>query len=226
MFRYAGIVLCGGKGRRMGRAKAMLPFGPETMLQRVVRLLGEAVDLTVVTAARGQELPELPPSVIVVHDRNEDRGPLEGLAAGLRALGDRDLVSAGREGGPAQWVAFVTACDLPLLRPAFVRRMFELSAGHEIAVPHVGGFDQPLSAVYRASVLAEIEALLAAQRLRPAYLFDRVRTRRVTAEELTDVDPHLQSLAGVNRPEDYAAALRRAGLRHCEPGPVVRGPGT
>ena len=38
-----GIVLCGGKSTRMGVAKATLPFGPETMLQRVVRLLGTAV---------------------------------------------------------------------------------------------------------------------------------------------------------------------------------------
>ena len=38
-----GIVLCGGKSTRMGRSKALLPFGPETMLQRVVRLLGSVV---------------------------------------------------------------------------------------------------------------------------------------------------------------------------------------
>ena len=177
----------------------MLPFGSETMLQRVVRLLSQAVDLTVVVAAPGQELPELPSSVIPAHDRQPDRGPLEGLAAGLRALGDR---------APA---AFVSACDVPLLKPALVRRMFELSTGHQIALPHVGGFDQPLGAVYRGSVLPHVESLLAADRLRPAYLFDRVPTRRVTAEELADVDPELQSLANVNSPGDYRAILKLAG---------------
>ena len=53
--------LCGGKSTRMGVPKATLPFGPETMLQRVVRLLGTVVSPIVVVAARGQELPELPP---------------------------------------------------------------------------------------------------------------------------------------------------------------------
>jgi molybdopterin-guanine dinucleotide biosynthesis protein A len=219
----------------MGRSKAMLPFGPETLLERVVRLLGEAVDVTVVVAAPGQKLPELPPSVVVAHDRQPDRGPLEGLAVGLQILADRAVPTGEgrREKGegrgdsgespgsrpsppaprPSPPVsAFVTACDVPLLKPVFVRRMIELSAGHEIAVPHVGGFDQPLAAVYHISVLPYVEALLEADRLRPAFLFDQVSTRRVTADELTDVDPELQSLANVNSPEEYRAILARAGF--------------
>ena len=48
-----GIVLCGGKSTRMGVPKATLPFGPETMLQRVVRLLGTVVSpIVVVGCAR------------------------------------------------------------------------------------------------------------------------------------------------------------------------------
>ncbi|MCR4414060.1 MAG: molybdenum cofactor guanylyltransferase [Thermoguttaceae bacterium] len=195
-----GIVLCGGKSRRMGSPKAMLPFGPERMLQRVVRLLGEAVRPIVVVAAEGQELPELPGEVLVARDRCPDRGPLEGIAAGLRAIGE--LVEA----------AYVTACDVPLLVPAFVRRVIELGKTYEIAVPHVRGFDEPLSAVYCRSVLPRIDALLALGRLRPAFLFDEARTLRIDAEKLADVDPELLSLANVNDPQDYAAALRRAGF--------------
>ena len=58
-----GIVLCGGRSTRMGVPKATLPFGPETMLQRVVRLLGAVVSPIVVVAAREQSLPELPDDV-------------------------------------------------------------------------------------------------------------------------------------------------------------------
>jgi molybdopterin-guanine dinucleotide biosynthesis protein A len=195
-----GIVLAGGRSRRMGRSKAMLPFGPERMLQRVVRVVGCVVEPLVVVAAEGQELPELPGEVAIVRDRHADLGPLEGLAAGFGAL-------SGRAGA-----AFVTACDVPLVTPDYVRRMVELSAGYAATVPHVAGFDEPLSAVYRTDVLKEIEALLAAGRFRPAFLFDRVRTRRVSEEELTDVDPELQSLANVNTPADYRAALARAGF--------------
>ena len=198
--KTAGIVLCGGQSSRMGRPKAMLPFGPELMLQRVVRLVSQEVDRVVVVSAAGQELPELPPAVEIVQDRHPDRGPLEGLAAGLRTLGDRADM------------AYATACDVPLLVPAFVRRVIELCDGYQAAVPYIDGFAEPLAAAYSVDVLPHVEAFLAEDRLRPAGLFDVVATRRITAEELADVDPDLLSLANVNRPEDYQEALEKAGF--------------
>jgi molybdopterin-guanine dinucleotide biosynthesis protein A len=184
----------------MGRPKALLPFGPELMLQRVVRLLREAVPRVIVVAAPGQELPPLPSEATVVRDRREGRGPLEGLAAGLAAL-------------PAEaTTAYVTSCDVPLLRPAFVRRMTELHAGHEIAVPWAGGYHHPLAAVYSQAVLPHAERLLAEDRLRPVFLFEVADTRVVGEEELRDIDPELVSLRNVNEPQDYGAALAEAGL--------------
>ncbi len=184
----------------MGRPKHLLPFGPENLLQRVVRLVAEAVGPVVVVAAANQDLPELPAGVPIVFDRRPDCGPLEGIAVGLAAL------------PPEAALAFVTACDTPLLRPALVRRLIELAEGYDIVVPHVEGYDHPLSAVYRTTVLPFVDSLLAAGRLRPAFLFEKVRTRRVTAEWLVNVDPGLESLINLNSPADYAAALRRAGF--------------
>ncbi len=196
------IILCGGKSSRMGRDKATLPFGPEQMLQRVVRLVGKVVALEniVVVAAPEQTLPELPTAVAVARDRCQDRGPLEGLAAGLRAL-------TGRADA-----AYATACDVPLLAPEFVARMFELLGEHEIAVPRDGEFHHPLAAVYRVTVLPQVQALLDADRLRPRYLFDEVDSRRVEVEELRSVDPRLLTLENLNQPQDYLAALATAGF--------------
>jgi molybdopterin-guanine dinucleotide biosynthesis protein A len=196
----AGIILCGGKSTRMGRSKALLPFGPETMLQRVVRLLSDLVAPIVVVAAPDQPLPELPEGVIVTRDENEGRGPLEGLRAGLKAL------PAGVD------AAYVTSCDVPLLVPAFVRQMVELAVDHDIAVMEIDGFPHPLSAVYRRATLPHVEHLLAQDRLRPVYLFDAVKTRRVAAAEMT-ADPELRTLRNINRPEDYEQALRDAGVK-------------
>jgi molybdopterin-guanine dinucleotide biosynthesis protein A len=196
----AGIVLCGGQSTRMGSAKALLPFGAETMLQRVVRLLGTVVSPLVVVAAPGQSLPDLPVSVSVTRDEQEGRGPLEGLRAGLKAL----------PGGVE--IAYVTSCDVPLLVPPFVHRMIELLGDHDIAVVEIDGFPHPLSAVYRRRTLPHVESLLAANRLRPVFLFDAVRTRRVQPAELASVDPQLLTLRNLNTPQDYLDALSRAGL--------------
>jgi molybdopterin-guanine dinucleotide biosynthesis protein A len=194
-----GIILCGGMSSRMGRPKANLPFGPELMLQRVVRLLGQVVDSLVVVAAVRQDLPPLPPHVRVARDRCENRGPLEGLRAGLETL--EDCVEA----------AYATSCDVPLLVPEFVQLMFQRLDGYRVAVPVDGEFPHPLAAVYRTDVLPEIQTLLAADQLRPRFLFERVRTCRVPVETLRAVDPELQTLANLNTPADYLAAARRAG---------------
>ena len=195
-----GIVLCGGKSTRMGVPKASLPFGPETMLHRVVRLLGTVVSPVVVVAAREQSLPKLPDEVTITRDEREQRGPLEGLRAGLRAL----PISVD--------IAYVTSCDVPLLVPGFVERMIELLGDHDIAVMEIDGFPHPLSAVYRRETLPHIESLLAKDRLRPVFLFDAVRTRRVQPEEMVSVDPELRTLRNLNTREDYLQALSEAGL--------------
>ena len=194
----AGIVLCGGKSTRMGTPKASLPFGPETMLQRVVRLLGAVVEPIVVVAARQQALPELPGDIIVARDELEERGPLEGLRAGLKAL--PNSVDS----------AYVTSCDVPLLVPGFVTRMIELLGDYDIAVMEIDGFPHPLSAVYRRATLPQVEALLERDKLRPVFLFDAVRTRRVRPEEMTSVDPQLRTLRNLNTRDDYRAALEEA----------------
>jgi molybdopterin-guanine dinucleotide biosynthesis protein A len=184
----------------MGAPKALLPFGPETMLQRVARILGSVVSPIAVVAAVDQELPALPAGVIIARDERQGRGPLEGLAAGLRAL-------------PLEVdAAYVTGCDAPLLVPGFVREMVALADGYDVTLMETDGFTHTLSAVYRRSVLPQVEALLAQDRLRPLFLFDLVRTRRVAPAEIS-ADPDLLTLRNLNTRAEYERALSEAGLR-------------
>jgi molybdopterin-guanine dinucleotide biosynthesis protein A len=198
MNRVAGIVLCGGHSTRMGRSKAWLPISDELMLPRVVRLLSGVVSPIVVVAAAGQELPPLPPNVILTHDPEPDRGPLQGLVAGFAPL----PISTG--------AAYVSACDVPFLQPAFVRRMIDLLGDADACVPKVDGFLHPLAAVYRRSVITVAEQTLAAGDRSLTRLCSVVRARIVTADELRDVDPQLQSLRNVNTLAEYDASLRDA----------------
>ena len=194
------IILCGGQSSRMSTDKAALPFGDETMLQRVVRRVSEVARRIVVVATPGQALPELPDTVTVAHDRREGRGPLEGLAVGLSAIQSQAEI------------VYATGCDVPLLVPAFVERMFDLLGEHDVVVPKDGQYHHPLAAVYRTRVLEHVERLLSADRMRPVFLFDQVSTLEVPVEELRAVDPELATLENINRREDYLAALARAGL--------------
>jgi molybdopterin-guanine dinucleotide biosynthesis protein A len=196
-----GIVLCGGQSRRMGRSKAWLPFGPEVLLQRVVRILGEVASPIVVAAAPGQKLPELPIEVRVVLDPHSNRGPLHGFASGLRMLPiDVDLV-------------YLTGTDAPLLQTSWVRRLVERIGDADIALPEHAGFGQPLAALYRRStVMPAAEALIREQRGRLLDLADRVQTLRFDGSTMGDVDPGLMTLRNLNSIGDYDQAIREAGF--------------
>jgi molybdopterin-guanine dinucleotide biosynthesis protein A len=180
----------------MGRPKAWLPFGDELMLPRVIRLLRGVVAPVIVVAAPDQAVPPLPNDIEIVRDPERGRGPLQGLTAGLTAL--RRQADA----------AYLSSCDVPFLRPMFVRRLVDLLGSNAICVPDAGGYRHPLAAVYRLEVTPVAEDLLAEDRLRPAFLFEKVQTRFVTASDLVDVDPDLVSLRNLNTPDDYLAALR------------------
>jgi len=201
----AGVVLAGGRSSRMGSPKAALEWHGSTLLERAAGVLARVVDGPVlVVAAPGQELPPLPPGVVVTHDPVAGRGPLQGIAAGLAAVGDR----ARR--------AFVCSVDLPFLHPAFVQAVLGAhTAGVDVALPVARGFPQPLAAAYRTALAPRIDALIGEGRMRPAMLFEEVRVRRLDdAVLLADPalaagDPALDSLLNVNSPADYRAARDR-----------------
>lgn len=193
--RRGAVVLCGGRSVRMGRAKAELPFGEETLLQRVVRIVGTVVPDIVVVRHEGQALPALPEHVRVVEDETDDQGPLGGLIPGLRAS-RADAV-------------FATGCDVPFLQAAFVQCLFDHLGEAATAVAETEGFTHPLAAVYRTSIRPVMERLLSEGRRRPVFLFDEVNTVRVGDAALRAADPDLRSLENLNTPEAYAAALDR-----------------
>lgn len=199
----AGIVLCGGDSTRMGRPKASLPFGATTMLQRVIGRLSAACNPIVVVAAADQPLPDLPADIAVARDERPQRGPLEGLIAGLEAL-------AGLDRPPD--AAYATSCDVPLLAPSWPRELAERLGDAQVAVPFDERFHHPLAAVYRLDVLGELRALSERDELRPRRLFDLVDTVRVPVDELRSCDPQLDTLRNLNTPDDYLAALAREGL--------------
>jgi molybdenum cofactor guanylyltransferase len=201
----AGIVLAGGRSSRMGSPKAALEWHGSTLLRRVVGIVARGVDgPVVVVRAPGQELPALPAGVEVVEDAREGRGPLQGLAAGLAAV---------REAAP---VAYASSTDVPLLHPRFVRRVVAAVGDDvDVALPHVGGFPQPLAAAYRTTLVDTVERLIAEDRMRPAFLFEACRVRRLDHDALLEdpalaaLDPALESVLNLNEPGDYEAARGR-----------------
>ena len=195
----------------MGSPKAALDWHGSTLLRRVTGIVARVVTgPVVVVSAPGQTLPELASRAEVVTDAREGRGPLQGLAAGLEAIGDR----AQR--------AYVSSTDVPLLHPRFVEYVLRrLGDDFDVVLPEIGGYRQPLSAAYRVDLLGTVEELIAADMMRPAFLFERCRVLPVDGEAMLEdrtlaaVDPRLESVSNLNEPADYERA-------RALPGPEVQ----
>ena len=208
--RAAGLVLAGGRSSRMGVPKAALEWHGSTLLRRTCGVLQRAgLQPVVVVRAPGQELPPLPPDVEVVDDRREGLGPLQGIAVGLTALADRAEV------------AFVCSTDLPFLHAELVRRVLRPfgdpadGAALDVVLPVARGFPQPLAAAYRTRLAPVVAALVAADRLRPAFIFEDATVLRLdddallADDALRAADPTLESVVNVNERADYDAARAR-----------------
>jgi molybdenum cofactor guanylyltransferase len=191
----------------MGVAKSSLDWHRSSMLHRICGVILRCVDgPLIVVAAPAQDLPRLPDGVVVIEDPREGRGPMQGVAAGLAAAAEHAEA------------AYVSATDMPLLHPAFVRRVVaEMDGGAEIVLPEVRGIEQPLAAVYATSVASAAQTLVDYDRVRFRFLFARCTVRRLDDaellldEELQAADPKLESTLSVDDMETYAQVRSRPG---------------
>jgi molybdenum cofactor guanylyltransferase len=187
------IVLAGGKSSRMGRPKALLPFGNEPLILHIVRELNRIFAETVVVAAPGQEMPALPATL--VRDEMAYQGPVGGITYGLKAAGKK--------------LCFVTSCDVAFLNAPLISHLMSRIPNYHVVVPYWQERLQPLHAAYRRSVLPLLEDQLERGELRPIYLFDRVPTCKIGDDEIRRFDPEGLSFFNMNTTDDYARALQR-----------------
>lgn len=185
------VVLAGGKSSRMGRPKALLPFDGEPLIVHIVRALKSMFAEAVVVAAPEQELPPLP--ALLVRDEVAYQGPVGGIYYGLKA--------AQRE------FCFVTSCDVAFTNLSLISYLISQISNHDVVVPYWQERFQPLHAVYRRSVLPLLKAQLERGELRPIFLYDKVRTRKIGEAEIRRFDPEGLSFFNMNTPADYEAAL-------------------
>jgi len=205
------IVLAGGRGRRMKADKAGLDVGGQTLLEHVLGQIGPHFDEVLISLSPGQEIVPLSRGrrspthrrgkpgpvpalrVRVVHDETPGLGPLGGLLAGLK--------------GAAHEACAVVACDIPDIDKALLRSLAEAAADAAIAVP-VGpsGLYEPLFAVYRRSIIPEIESLLGRGERSLLPLYQTCRTAVVRFDE-----PGL--IRNLNTREDYEDYLRSRARR-------------
>ncbi len=182
-----GVVLTGGRSRRMGRDKALLAMADgRSMAAWVIERLARACDPVFAIDPAPERLAAL--GVTALADDGGARGPLGGLVTALAHA-------------PKPWV-FLVGCDMPRIRPELIGALMAKSAGVDAVVPIVGERRQTLAALYAVRVAPVARDVLASGPRGLKDLLAAVRVRWVAEDELRELDPTLESFANVNTPED------------------------
>jgi len=141
----SAILLAGGLSRRMGVDKATMFIAGEPLWQRQLRVLNELRPKAVWVSARS-ELKWCPLGIEVVADRMPSRGPLSGVAEGLRLLQSSHLL--------------VLAVDLPQMTTEHLRKLWGLARPGVGVIPQNGDCLEPLCAIYPIEAATVAEAAL------------------------------------------------------------------
>jgi molybdopterin-guanine dinucleotide biosynthesis protein A len=196
----SAIVVAGGRSSRMGRPKASLDFGGVPMLARIVsELKRRFAEIVVVAAPESEDLFQIDiPGIKTIRDETAFRGPSDAIRRGLDAVTNE--------------IAFACSCDLPLLDAGVAAAIVAMLGDFDAVIPIVGEKLQPLHAAYRKRCADALAALATRGESRLIAIADAVNTRRISENDLLDLDPELRSFFNLNTLDDYQRALKIAGL--------------
>ena len=195
-----GVLLAGGKSRRMGEDKRYLVVGEQTLLERGLAVLSSIFQEVLVVIA--QDSPPLDVDARVVRDLVPDCGSLGGLYTGL-TLATTPYI-------------FVVACDMPFLDQAVISQFTSRRTTADIVMAKLAARLHPMHALYGKGCLPAMEQMILARQLKVQEMVSHasLRVRYVTEADLLTIDPSGRSFRNVNTPADLEVARSLARMIH------------
>lgn len=189
---FTVAIIAGGQSSRMGRDKAFLELGGQSLIERVIAAsadLGQSE--TILVANKPEEYRHL--GLPMYTDVIPGKGSLGGIYSAL-----------ARSTNPA---ALVLACDMPFIKTDLLRFMIaQLDQDTDIVVPRVAGYPQALHAIYRKTCLPPIRQQLDDNRLKIIRFYQLMRVRYLDEADCAPYDPDGLSFTNLNTPAELERA--------------------
>ena len=192
-----GVLLAGGKSRRMGSDKRFLTVGERPLLERSCTVLSRIFERVCIVIA--QDSPPLEAQIPVLRDLIPSSGSLGGMYTGLQQA--------------ATAYIFLAACDMPFIHEGLVQYMVGKKDAVDIVFAYWNGRPQPAHAVYNRNCQSVVEELIRSGDLKLQRLLANpsLRVRLVREDEIREIDPDGRSFLNVNTPADLVRARALCG---------------
>lgn len=192
--RVTGVILSGGKCKRMGTNKAFLKINGKRLINRTVDLFWQLFDEVILVTNDPLSYSHL--DTMIVGDIIKGAGALGGVYSGL-------YYSTCSH-------AFVAACDMPFLNGSFINHMLGSIAHYDIVMPECDGCLEPLHAVYSKTCLPAIQDQLMRGNLKIIDLYKELNTSIISEKEIKQFDPSGRMFLNLNTKEDLGRITSQA----------------
>ena len=186
-----GIILAGGKARRMGgQDKGLLEINGKAMISYVIKALEPQVAKILINANRNKEEYERFGYTVFSDDLNDYQGPLAGIAVAMNKSTTKYICTC--------------PCDGPLIASDLVTRLYNstIDQNAEIAVAHDGDRMQPVYALIQCSLLDSLREYLKSGERKIDRWFEQRKLIKVDFSDSKDC------FINVNTPEDQSALAK------------------
>ena len=182
------FVLAGGRSSRMGEDKALLTFGDQRLVERMLGVAGSVAPNVFIVGSKERYSS----FGATVEDIYIGCGPLAGIHAALSAT--------------CTEMNLMLSVDMPLMTGAFLSWLVQQAevTRELVIVPDAAGGQQPLCAIYRRQTLSAVADALRRGEYKIGRLFSRVPTRIIGEQEIVAAGFSPEIFRNINTPEEYA----------------------
>ena len=180
-----GVILAGGKSKRMGQNKALMDLQGKPLIQHVLDNLRTFTEQQIII---GDPALYSKFGVPVFADEHLGKGPLAGIQSALQHSTTE--------------LNFIVGCDMPNIEASILKHLEQYIDGeHDAFVPIHDGLIEPLCAVYLQRCLQPFTECLEQDVLKLSEAFDRVRVKFVEVGPGTGLED-LDVFKNLNTPQD------------------------
>ena len=186
--RISGVILAGGSNKRFGGiTKANIVIGGKTIISRMISTISHLFAEIIIVTNNPEEFREFI-QYKIVEDQYLKAGPLGGIHAALKASSEHAI--------------FVFAADMPFLDKKIITcQINEFNKGnYDAFLPKVGQYIEPLHAIYRQSILNDLEKFLSEGKKRAVR--DFLREVKVDYLQIPDTGQNKRAFTNINSPSD------------------------
>ena len=188
-----GVILSGGKCIRMGGNKAFLEIRRTRIIDQTAELLNAIFKQVILVTNEPLEYSYLDLEITI--DLFPKNGPLVGIYTGLFYS--------------SHTYSFITACDMPFLNRKVIEYMISLRGNYDVIIPHLHDGYHPLHALYSKRCMKFIEESIREEKLKITDFFYKAKVKDVSSQEISALDPGLDSFLNINTPEDLKKIQER-----------------